>query len=77
MNWSPAPILLDINLPASWIGGFENATAILRARHPELSDADLMSRLLIAGIVGVVESEARIVRRRTTDFSPAAPEARS
>lgn len=64
-------MIIEIDLPASWRGGFENAVAILTRRHPGLSQAELMTRLLIAGVIGVVESEVKIRRLRKSDFAEA------
>lgn len=50
------PVIIGIALTPTWISGLERAADLLRNRTPQMPDAELLERILVAGICSVIES---------------------
>ena len=50
------PVLIGVSLSPTWIDGLERAVELLRNRHPQMPDAELLERLVVAGICSVIET---------------------
>jgi len=62
MNTRPNdPVLIGISLRPVWIPGLERAVDLLRERHPGMPDGELLERLMVTGICGVLDFYAPTV----------------
>lgn len=72
-----APIIIGISLSPTFIPALERAAEVLRARYPGIDDAQLMERLLVHGLISVIDMEnnARLPRSEYDDTVCALAEA--
>lgn len=78
MNFEPhRPITIGIALAPMWATTLERAAELLRERQPGLDDATLLEKLLVYGMVAVIDGENnnRAPRNGTDDVLVARAEA--
>lgn len=71
------PIIIGISLSPTFIPALERSAEVLRARHPGIDDAQLMERLLVHGLISVIDMEnnSRVPRSEYDDTVCALAEA--
>lgn len=57
MNTPRHPVLIGLSLSPTWIVAMERATDILRTHYPRMPDAEILERLMISGILAIINSE--------------------
>lgn len=56
MNAARNPVLVGISLSETFIPALETAAELLRDKNPGMCDAELLNRILVAGICSVIQT---------------------
>lgn len=56
MTRSNDPVLIGLSLSPLWIGALERAAKIVSEQLPNLSDAEILERLMMIGITSVINN---------------------